>query len=321
MSEQTTLIFGPSNVGKTALLASFFYAAGVFFQKGVSIRLQAENDSTRLVQQHNLSFLRTGHLPFQGTYSIMEYDFILSIEKERYGLSRVLGKKESWYNRFRFFDSPGGSVFALDGEDIDYAVQGEHRKILVSELSKAQGLILCVDAAEENKKEGKGHWSGSLYTSLNEIFSRTPKSLKRGGIPQLGIQKVYVCINKSDLWAVQEGFQADAQEQVEELDPLVFAHRLLGQGFFNTLVTFFQPQTEIAFGFSSSFGFLEGGPNAMLMGGIGMGNEIRREHLESWNPYQVLDPFVFLTMGSSLSRHIVSCRVSDLDRMSFGKRL
>ena len=318
MSEQTTLIFGPSNVGKTALIASFFYAAGMFSQKGLSIHIQAENDATRTIQQHTLSFLRTGLLPFQGTYSITEYDFLFSIKKERQGISRFFGKQESWQHRFRFFDSPGGAVFALEGEDIDYAVQGEHRKLLVSELSEAQGLILCVDAAEENKEEGKGHWSGSLYTSLNEIFSLTPKKLQKGKLPHLGIQKVYVCINKCDLWAVQEGFQSNAQQEVEDINLLSFVYRLLGQGFFNTLSTFFQPQTKVAFGFSSSFGFLEGGPNAILMGGVGMGNEIRTEHLESWNPYQVVEPFVFLTMGASLSTHIFSCRISDLERMTLG---
>lgn len=312
MAEQTTLILGPSNVGKTALIASFFYSAGVFAQKGMSVQIQAENDTTRTVQQNTLSFVRTGSLPFQGTYSIMEYDFLFSFMKEKQGLSRFLGSRTVHQNRFRFFDSPGGAIFAVDGEDIDYAVQGEHRKKLISELQDAQGLILCVDAAEQNQKENVHHMSGQLYVSLNDIFSLTPKRYQKGGLPSLGIQRVYICINKCDLWAVQEGFQGDAQEQVEELDALEFVYKLLGRGFFNTLATFFAPNTQVAFGFSSSFGFLEGGPNAILMEGVGMGQDMRREHLEAWSPYQVLDPFVFLTTGTPLSSNIPVYRVGAL---------
>ena len=312
MSEQTTLILGPSNVGKTALIASFFYSAGVFAQQGLSVQIQAENDTTRMVQQNTLSFVRTGRLPFQGTYSIMEYDFLFSLMKENEGLSRFWGKTAVYKNRFRFFDSPGGAIFTVDGEDIDYAVQGEHRKKLISELQGAQGLILCVDASEQNQKENAHHMSGQLYVSLNDIFSLTPKEYRKGALPVLGIKKIYICINKCDLWAVQEGFQGDAQEQVEDLDALSFAYKLLGKGFFNTLATFFAPDTQVAFGFSSSFGFLEGGPNAMLMEGVGMGKEIRREHLEAWSPYQVLDPFVFLTTGKPLSPDISVHNVCNL---------
>ena len=312
MSDQTTLILGPSNVGKTALIASFFYSAGVFAKRGVSVQIQAENDTTRMVQQNTLSFVRTGRLPFQGTYSIMKYDFLFSVAKERRGVSRLWGQTNVQRNRFRFFDSPGGAIFSVEGEDIDYAVQGEHRKKLISELQEAQGLILCVDASEQNQKENAGHMSGQLYVSLNDIFSLTPKEYRKGQLPALGIQKIYICINKCDLWAVQEGYQGDAQEQVEDLEPLSFAYRLLGKGFFNTISTFFAPKTQIAFGFSSSFGFLEGGPNAMLMEGVGMGQEMRREHLEAWSPYQVLDPFVFLTTGKPLDDNISVYRVCDL---------
>ncbi|MAA78265.1 MAG: hypothetical protein CL916_03320 [Deltaproteobacteria bacterium] len=312
MSDQTTLILGPSNVGKTALIASFFYSAGVFAKRGFSVQIQAENETTRMVQQNTLSFVRTGRLPFQGTYSIMEYEFLFSVAKEKKGISRFWGQTEVHKNRFRFFDSPGGAIFAVEGAGIDYAVQGEHRKKLVAELQKAQGLILCVDASEQNQKENTGHMSGQLYVSLNDIFSLTPKEYRKGGLPALGIQRVYICINKCDLWAVQEGYQGEAQEQVEELDPLSFAYRLLGKGFFNTITTFFHPNTQIAFGFSSSFGFLEGGPNAMLMEGVGMGQEIRREHLEAWSPYQVLDPFVFLTTGKPLDPHIFVYQVRAL---------
>ena len=313
MSEQTTIILGPSNVGKTALLASFFYSAGVFAKRGISVQIQAENDTTRTVQQNTLSFVRTGRLPFQGTYSVMEYDFLFSVMKERTGISRILGQTVSQRNRFRFFDSPGGAIFALEGEEIDYAVQGEHRKKLISELQEAKGLILCVDASEKNKMDDSGHMSGQLYVSLNDIFSLTPKKYKNKGLPSLGIQKIYVCINKCDLWAVQEGYQGNAQEQIEGIDPLVFAYELLGKGFFNTLSTFFSPQTQISFGFSSSFGFLEGGPNAMLIEGVGIGEEVRREHLDAWSPYQVLEPFVFLTTGRPLDANISVYQVGELN--------
>ena len=50
----------------------------------------------------------------------------------------------------------------------------------------------------------------------------------------------------------------------------------------------------------------------MLMEGVGMGQEMRREHLEAWSPYQVLDPFVFLTSGKPLKENISVYQVGRL---------
>lgn len=319
MSEKRSLILGPSNVGKTALLASFFHAVGIFDQPGWHLSVQPENDTTRQVQQNIYSFLQTGSLPFGGTFSISEYEFLFSVERENVGWKKWLNKSDTTLHRFRFLDAPGGTVFFNSDEEIDYAIQGEHRKRLIEELRIAQGIVICMDASELNTSNSSYGMSGRIYSQLNDIFSLVPKKMIANKLPTLDVLRVYVCLNKCDLWAIQAGYQGDALHELQAQNPLSFAYQLLGKGFFSMLKTWFSENTEIAVGFSSSYGFLEGGPNAFLVGGVGMGGDVRREHVESWNPYQVLEPFIFLTTGNTISNTVFSGCIRDFRDTSLWK--
>ena len=73
------------------------------------------------------------------------------------------------------------------------------------------------------------------------------------------------------------------------------------------------PATKIAIGCTSSFGFIDGGPNAPLMNGISLGTDLRSEEIGAWQPYQVFDPFLFLASGKTSSSRVVQCAVEDLD--------
>ena len=121
MSEQHIVILGPSNAGKTALLASFLYSVSQHYHQEFSLYVQAQNDPTRHVLQHGVDFLRSGQLPFQGTMSVTEYDFLFGLEEENSGLWKRLrkGNRTTTSSRIHFIDSPGGSVFGEEGEDVN----------------------------------------------------------------------------------------------------------------------------------------------------------------------------------------------------------
>ena len=127
-------------------------------------------------------------------------------------------------------------------------------------------------------------------------------------------KNIFVCLNKCDLWALQAGYEGGSEEEIHASDPLAFGYELLGQAFFNSLQTWFSPDTNIAVGFCSAFGFLDGGPNTLLLSGVGMGATIQRDHVEAWRPFQVLDPFVFLMTGKTLGRSVRTLKARDISK-------
>jgi len=314
MTDQNSLIIGPSNAGKTALLAAFLYAVSQFHQKDYTLQVQAQNDNTRHVLKHVVEFLRSGQLPFQGTTTLIDYDFLFSIEAQHSrSVFRWFQSHRPVVSRVHFVDSPGGSVFGEEGEEIDYAAMGEYRRALIEKLKKAEGLVLCVDAAEHNAQVDLQQKNGWIYAYLNDIFSRAIEHTHKG-LPKLGVKRLFLCLNKCDLWALQEGYEGDAQESIHGVNPLEFAYQLLGQGFFNTLQTWFSPETELGFAFCSAYGFLDGGPNTLLLSGIGMGEQIQKQHVDAWRPFQVLDPFVFLASGKNFSGSVSCLKLKDLSK-------
>ena len=163
-----------------------------------------------------------------------------------------------------------------------------------------------------NAQDGEKQRNGLIYAYLNDVFSRSILPDSQQGFPKIHAKRIFICLNKCDLWALQEGYEGDALDAINKLDPLKFTYDLLGQAFFNSLQTWFSPQTEIAIGFCSAYGFLDGGPNALLLSGIGMGDCVQREHVEAWKPFQVLAPFLFLAGGKIFGNSVRALQVKDL---------
>ena len=153
-----------------------------------------------------------------------------------------------------------------------------------------------------------------MYNQLADIFSHAPAlDGKKQAMSYLSVERVFIALNKCDLWAVQEGFRGEAQEELQKRSPFMLFHELLGDGMINTLRTWLAPTTKIAIGCTSSFGFIDGGPNAPLMNGVSFGPDLRAEEIGAWQPYQVFDPFLFLASGKRTSSNVVQCTVEELD--------
>ncbi|MEC7986754.1 MAG: hypothetical protein VX278_16420 [Myxococcota bacterium] len=321
MPERSTLVLGPSGVGKTALIASVNHASRMHraVEDGLDVIIKGRNDETNTLFSQMHLLLEQGSVPFQGTSQIIDYHFWSKVIVPKTGLwgslSGMFGSKyQEFKNDVFFTDSPGGATFPGDDGEIDYVVMGEYRARLTDRLKTASGVIICADASELNcPDENRGRVGGKFSAWLNQIFSQAAPKLSAGNPdPILSAERVYVCLNKCDLWALNGLYKANAQEAVEALDPLQFCHELLGRDFLRTIEAWFKPKTQVAFGFSSVYGFIDGGINARLIGAIQSKNGLRVEDIESWKPYQTLDPFVFLCSGLTLGQNIRICNAEDL---------
>ena len=107
-------------------------------------------------------------------------------------------------------------------------------------------------------------------------------------------------------------YLSDAQEHVESTNPYEFCRKLLGIGFLRSLNTWLSGDALVAFGFSSVYGFVDGGVNIPLSEALAAYEAIGVEELESWQPYQVLDPFSFMVSGEPIGSEVKIIPAKDL---------
>ena len=222
------VIIGPSGVGKTALVACLNHAVKnrPIRSESLDVQVRALNDYSRNLFSSVISLLSTGTLPFAGTSSIIDYEFMFSVIQPRRGLwgwvqSLIKGANLETHEGFRFMDAPGGAVFPGDQGEVDYAVMGEYRRQLIERLSQAKGIIICADASDINNPEydenPQSFRMGTRFSTwLDEIFSRAAPEANVGPIPLIPAKRVYICLTKCDRWAKFHQFQSDAQEKIED---------------------------------------------------------------------------------------------------------
>lgn len=289
-----SMIIGPSKVGKTALVATLSHATDMAnIVDDLNIDVIGDNKDTQMLFTNALKVAQTGDIGLAGTASITNYEFRLILEEKPsdlirqiisnlFGISKVEG-------RFHFMDSPGGAVFETSlAEGGGIATTSPYFKSIAERMTKSKGLILCVDA-NDIFSDRRQFIKDFFYHSLNTL-------LANGYRISLPFERIAIVLTKADLWAQNSGHLDDAESFVEESDPVDLAFDIIGKKTFNALRTYLVDEAKIAFAFTSVYGFDNGGINDKLLS-IQPGNVM---DLEAWRPFQILDPFAFLTTGKAL---------------------
>ena len=328
MSENaSTLIVGPSKVGKTLLIASLQQAceSQYFEDLGYRVHLQPLNEPMHKLLMRSKTLLLGQALP--ATMRVTDYAFKLSVTVEpKSSFTKMFGGffRKTYSKDFLFMDIPGGLVAMLvdqgmgrssgmkmygvksrQADEIDTVAMMEYKTRLVEKMRICDSLILCADAAEANSdadgkmSAGYGDWISGLF------FEGRGSALKR----------ICLCMTKSDLWALQEGYMTEAKSKVDELSPMDLALSMLGHQPFVHISNYLGNIGKGAqFGacMTSTYGFLDGGVNQMLIEGV-QNPELNVQLLNSWRPYHTLDPFLFLLTGQDLSRSVEILPIQKLE--------
>ena len=315
------VIIGPTNVGKTALVASLKHSADMvgleFMDQGLEVDVLAKNESARNLFNKVLNLVIDGVLPFAGSGDIIDYEIALKAKNNEEGLwdqfLNKLGMGEPEEASIFFPDAPGGALFqgdAQDDDEVDDVVMLRYRKRLIEHIRDADGLIICLDSSAlrkaavnndtiKKRRQVAIEFSRWIPDVFSEVLETSPET-------KLNLKRVCFVLTKADLWAEQEGVHDNAEAAVKNRNAYNHAKAILGTAFFNSLRHRFQPNAQIAFCMSSVFGFLNGKPNPHFFTERDRKDRDRdpKIELEQWQPYNVVEPFVFLLNGHNIDTRL-----------------
>ena len=326
--EASTLIVGPSKVGKTLLIASLQQAceSQYFDNLGYRVHIQPLNEAMHKLLLRSKDLLLGRPLP--ATMRVTDYAFRLQVTIEpKSSFTKMFGGlfRKTYAKDFLFMDIPGGLVAMLvdqgmggrssgmkmygvkskQVDEVDTVAMLEYKSRLVEKMRNCDSLIMCADAAEANS-DADGGMSAGYGDWISGLFFEG-----RGSV----LKRICLCMTKSDLWALQEGFMNEARGKVQALSPMDFALSMLGHQPFVHISNYLGNLGKGAlFGacMTSTYGFLDGGVNQMLIEGV-QNEEINLQLLNSWRPYQTLDPFLFLLTGQDISKSVEILPIQKLE--------
>ena len=321
------VIIGPTNVGKTALVASLKQSADIvgldFRDDGLELDVLAKNDKARDLFSKVLNLVIDGVLPFAGSGDVINYEISLkSVVKKQDVWNQFLGflgMADPEEAMIYFPDAPGGALFQGDDEEVDHVVMGKYQAELVAHLREADGLIICLDSSALRKASKDDETIKKRRQVAIEFSKWVPfvlsKVLEGSEATKLKLNRVCFVLTKSDLWAEQEDVE-NAEAAVRYRDPYNHAKEILGRAFFNSLKHRFSPDTQVAFAMSSVFGFLDGQPNPHFSTERTRRDRSREPKIEldEWRPYNVVEPFVFLLNGHNIDDRLTIMSPEELGR-------
>jgi GTPase SAR1 family protein len=292
------VIIGPSQSGKTSLLGVLQFATAQQAEqpdRALSI-FPVSPDMGELIALSNAA-AQQGRLPITATQSVKRYVFDYEITHNKHrGTFRQVSR-----TRFSMIDTPGGAVL---GERSRWAEAGlvvdemeAARAEVVQQLRTANYIILCADSTDD--------------AAAVDFVQYLPTALMETGTGKLPCEKLVICLTKADMYSVEEpglGRRDNViyRDQFSYEDPVARALRVISRAGLNTLRMYLNENTEIRVGWASVYGFdpKDGRPNYNPeSNGLLIDSTLGAKPadiLERWQPYQVIDPFVFLTMGDTM---------------------
>lgn len=296
---KTCVLIGPPGSGKTSLLGILPFATeqfAVWSKRDLRI-LPVSSDMSELIALSNAA-VRSGRFPTAATAGVKRYVFDYAIAHPASGgTSRNVSR-----TRFSLIDTPGGPLL---GERKTWAEWGldieEMTKVrleVVRQLRTANAIILCADSTDE---ETAYNFIRHLPTVLTEI-----------GTEQLVCEKLVICLTKADLYTMREAL-TPTREHLRHEDPARRALRIISRSVLNTLRFFMRQSIDIRVGWTSIYGFdPDGRPNYDPdRDGLPIDSRAGAEPadvLERWRPFQIVDPFVFLTTGEPMGLRKLTAR-------------
>jgi hypothetical protein len=190
-------------------------------------------------------------------------------------------KKRRWMADVAVLDAPGGFAWGADGSETD------HRRLMFERASRCQGMIFCVDA---NNSE-----------ACSDFFLQMPEFISKVSAEGMPFSRIAVVLTRAD--QVHNHAGAGNRRQLESDIPWGRVRQLLSR---NSLSALLQAadngNAQLACGWASAYGFVpyEGTANfdpetqALLTCNP---NVPINQLYDSWEPFRVLEPFVFLLSG------------------------
>jgi GTPase SAR1 family protein len=291
-SPKNCVIIGPSGSGKTCLLGVLQLATGQLAdQSDKALRiLPVSADMGELIALSNAA-VKDGGLSIAPTPGVKHYVFDYEVTHNTPGnIFRQVSQ-----TRFSLIDTPGG---ALLGERTSWAEKGfvvermeEARAEAIRQLKTADQIMLCADSTDE--------------LAAADFVRYLPTALMETGTGRLACEKLVICLTKADKYVIETDGIATRDEFLYE-DPVSRAVRVISRAGLNTLRMYLRDDVEIRAGWASVYGFEPKGglPNydperdGLLIDPTTEATPA--EILERWQPYQVINPFVFLTTGEPM---------------------
>lgn len=313
------LIIGPSKVGKTAIVASLSHAAdqlSLFRQVyGDIVSIIAKNDDTQELFSKVINLVLDGYLPFQGSRDIISY--LISITSQTKSSSfwgALFGIKNTSKALISFPDAPGGALFPGDNDEIDHVVMKQYQDEIVQKLQTVTGLIVCIDSsvlvekATEKEKNEQHCVSISFSKWLPSLFN---KAIQTQTNDTLALRKICFVLTKADLWAKKHNLGAMSETAVQNRNAYDHAKAILGQIFFLNIRKYFIESIEVGFCFSSVYGFYHGEPSPFFEN---TSENIAIAGIDNWKPYNIIEPFLFLSDVDMGQKNIQILQWNDLGR-------
>jgi hypothetical protein len=233
-----------------------------------------------------------GFMPFNATTNTLRFEFDLKLMPKTPEKKSILRKApQETTMRFAALDGPGGGPFPGYGKaedvELDEHQLKECREAMVNQAKRSEGLLMCVDANDENA-------SAAFFLHLGRFFGEVGRPLP--------FKRIAVILTKAEK---RVSYRRGADKDVANLCPAMRLQELLGESL-PTLDNYKQRDVRIACGWVSTFGFVanEGSPN------YDPETKDGRERLRSsqdgapiidkirlWRPFRLLDPLIYLATG------------------------
>jgi len=286
-----TIILGSSGAGKTSLVAAIQAAAQAPSPDRIRVAVIDASEPTNLLwTKFNSMVLKSGACPQVATENVQGIDFILGVEKRP--LISLGSSPPPTRAVFQLLDVPGGMVLGDILEASEQSLQPFQQEMLdkiLEHMRTASSAIICVNINESR--------------AANNLFIYLPNLILRAGIDSLRWSRVAVILTRCDEFVLKTG-QGAVRLLEDQMDPATQLFKYSGESVWRQLRQQ-MPEAEFAVGWSSIYGFLPDGSanyNSETQGLLASGPSYDPRHTrDNWQPYNVLDPFIFCATGDRRS--------------------
>lgn len=315
------LIIGPSQVGKTTLLAALQRACHLPGQDDYKLEFVAEgNTSSRLTRKivDIITELKAGpNATGPESLEQRETDYPFMIHATTQG-GGVMRRPERTSVRVVAHDGPGGAFFPRGGEA--HSPEYERWRSRLAEDGRTAGsMILCVDSTEPEANLLEAYLGELIYdmSNLDTINEKEPLEQrlyrwvrKRPARPYrpykrrcLNVKRFLLLLTKIDLLCAGMGSYDKSLKPARfagMIDPIEQSRQLLGEHLLNKIRDALHPRASFAVGITSAWGFhpVSGEPFAGPDGRPGAAEGERGvEVLPYWRPFGVRDAIFYIATG------------------------
>ncbi len=281
--ERESLIIGPSNSGKTSLVAALQLSSSndLVTRKRYGVSIIPRNKAMQEVSDQAWKAIQYGRLPIGATTIPTEYVFEYSRKSRGLFAKLFMGGKQS--NLFRVTDGPGGDI--ITGETVDLNQHNTNHQKLIAKAKKCHSLVLCIDSID--------------YDRSPEFIKGIPKFFYDLGEHQFS--SVIILLTKADSYFHQYGRLA--LRKAQRSDPWPTLYKILTPAGLGAILTYCNREdTELIAGWCSAYGFIpktgeanfnfENDCMATYDGNLWSIPKVSR----SWRPFAVTDFLTYLAV-------------------------